>query len=634
MPPTEPVAPAWIKEHMARSMPGRTVPEAAISAALRRLVDAGLVRKGGNSWAKTEQGLHRFDEAAAELRRITEKVYSELLELASARIPRLTEEQGRSILHDYRVFVATLFTDYGFRAAELIFSTYREGVPLKLPRLDLVFHKARRSYGSLGSRYADHLRDEVLWEYISHPNVHQSVFWYVSAQSYLLDRLIKADPTSALSLRAYLEQRVVFLDTNIVYALVLRGHHLHSEVKELIEQSRELGVSLRVTTQTHDELHSLLVGKYHEHAGIRVPTPDETERLLAANLDDDYFNSFLLNLTNEPFLTWEDFSSRMVAGANLFEILGNELGLDVVDGGLGAYPSEEEQERLIRIALASGSRRRSRPKTRASAEHDVYHYLLVNYLRSLEEVDLLGTRYWFLTFESSLFRFDSKARVEVPNSNPVPFCLTWDVWAQSILLPFVAPQTNVEHSAELFANLVVSELLGTVAHDRVTADKLRVILNSAEITGMEPGLVGRFIASEFVEGLVERASPEYSRVEPELVKLALHDFQERETAAAYESHLARVAAELEQSRVELQTLAKEVAEKDEHIANLAKKLEANVTTRVSDTARVKQYVKGTAAGAGAGAIVGWAIPGLAIGALVGLIVGALFGLLFSNTSRK
>lgn len=261
-------------------------------------------------------------------------------------------------------------------------------------------------------------------------------------QSYYVAELLEIDGTrfNPLAEEAF-AGAVFYLDTNVVLMYFLGNEEHTSLFDEMLRVGRRMGISLRVTRATVDELRRAAadhLSKIGEVVGV-VPY-----RLLAERVRDDFLAAYQAEQEQSPDLTVQDFGQRFERLTETLEAHGIELDDRLEDEMIGDADVARLEEVLQRLALAT----RGYKKGEVVLRHDVAHY------QAVADARHATPKVWFLTRDRLLVQ----AAVEVAGDE-LPFCFS--------IAAFV-------HALSPFSE--------TASEDRSLADAFSVILSEQVVT--------------------------------------------------------------------------------------------------------------------------------------------------------
>ena len=267
-------------------------------------------------------------------------------------------------------------------------------------------------------------------------------------QRYYCSRLIGLDlPMDFLSGQVY-KGSVFYLDTNFVIHVVLAPSKWHTEFKEILKFSPNLGIKFAVCDLTIAEQFAR-VGEYRKllEKGDELISPEllaEVVDLLAETIQE------LAGTIEEKILSETRVYSVDSAAAQRLR----EMGIDVIDVKGSDLLDDGEELETIKSELAEFDARNksSRPlKDDNALYHDAQLYHIVKTIRAKTKKT---TASWFLTNDNSLIAYgiSRKKKDEAPYSIKIGTLL-------HTLSPFVESQALKVEFGDLFVNLISRDLL-------------------------------------------------------------------------------------------------------------------------------------------------------------------------------
>ena len=267
-------------------------------------------------------------------------------------------------------------------------------------------------------------------------------------QRYYCSRLIGLDlPIDFLSSQVY-KGSVFYLDTNFMTTVALSSSKWHTEFREILKFSPNLGIKFAVCDLTIAERFAL-VGEYRKliEQGDELVPPEllaEVTELLAEAAEE------LVGTIKEKSLA--DLSAYSVDSVTAQRLM--EMGIDVIEVEDSDLLDEGEELKTIKSELAEFDERYRRirpPKDDNALYHDAQLYHIIKTTRAKMKKT---TAAWFLTRDNSIIAYgiSKKKRGEAPYSIKIATLL-------HTLSPFVESQALKVEFGDLFVNLISRDLL-------------------------------------------------------------------------------------------------------------------------------------------------------------------------------
>ncbi|HEX5762398.1 MAG TPA: type II toxin-antitoxin system VapC family toxin [Solirubrobacterales bacterium] len=262
--------------------------------------------------------------------------------------------------------------------------------------------------------------------------------------------LLEQDPVIRKVKRELAKERVCYLDTNVVMALLFSAHPQHEVATTAVEAARQVGCKLVVSPYTIEELER------------QLKESDQNYRRLKAHgdllhiADDDALRTYAEQRTRVAGLTWTAFLATYSPPT---EFLDDQQIQTIQDDAAAAH--HDDRRERVREAIAGSKARYTHPKI---IDVDTDNFLVVQLQRKRRPADEMGNQVWLITLDRSLRDADRmliKQKVyRVPSSKRL--------WAWTAdLSPFLSPD---DHDLGEYALHLVQSQLGLLAEDPVFAD--------------------------------------------------------------------------------------------------------------------------------------------------------------------
>jgi predicted nucleic acid-binding protein len=240
-----------------------------------------------------------------------------------------------------------------------------------------------------------------------------SRYEYVFIQVNLIMQLLAWDPALEYIQNYVLKGKTIYLDSSILFALMLESHEMHDFLYSLLVASKnELGVCLKVQEITLQEYGSVI--KNH---GIEFNLQQKNIRDIAKSvkkdsenikdyLDNQIFVDFLINFPDHIDLgSWQRYTNKIGQDALCRKL--NDLGINI-DKQPAIVPYTEFS--LIKQNLLKASMDQVRRGKRSTEKIDVTHdaqifYLLQKNRRRTSGELSFGYNTYLLTLDGSLVYF-------------------------------------------------------------------------------------------------------------------------------------------------------------------------------------------------------------------------------------
>ena len=367
-----------------------------------------------------------------EVDELYNKITNDLIEKIKNDIGELNKKEIESI---YEVFDSTLSSI--FTATENISTTIlisgkekmKENiidVPSEfrkhLRRIDK--YKLRRSLGS-------NLRKLII-----NPSEEMKMYLFLSANMSFIMKLLNLDPECQSLEKDIFSNVILYLDTNIIISALFPTHELHEMTCEVLKESVKLGIQLKITSRTLTELDNVLTradNMYH-----KARTSSKSRFYIPENTIIETYVRYAETKGD----TWETFLSVTKKYKNRLEKKYN-VKFDDTD-----YMESIEEDKLNEMSTIV--KKCSPLKSNDVAEHDAYHFLVIDSLRKSQ----IPNNIWFLSHDRS-FNCVNQSYFELENKSK-PCTLMTSSWME-VLFPFLSPDVTDRKFEDIFLKAVASD---------------------------------------------------------------------------------------------------------------------------------------------------------------------------------
>ncbi len=358
----------------------------------------------------------------------------------------------------------------------------------------------------------DYYRDaeeQVFIEYISEPDENLKDYLFSLAQSYFVINVLRIDPECDSCTRESLSRKKVFLDTNVIVHALTGSRPRFSAADSALKLTNQLGIQLLFSKRTKTE-YNVLIGDSKRSYGKSPTIPKTRFQKIRNSLSDGFLKNYELKKQKNPNLTFEGYIQRL---EEIETVLRNRYSVAYDDTDYNEISEDPDLPILIEV-VADESVKFGNFKSRVVAEHDAFHILLVQQLRSKEKDDILGPNYWFLTHDRSLSSAEMRFhKFDFPTSS-----VFLDDWVQMIS-PLLSPKqtkTAKEAYVELFASRL--PVLSKTIDDEVFLTFQGDWVDDEDLT---PQDIARIIGKKYLKDLHKKLEDEGKQLSEEDKKLII-----------------------------------------------------------------------------------------------------------------
>lgn len=552
------------------------------------LIQQGQAEKASQRGFKLKSAvLAELEQKAVSSQEVEERAIREWRVSVRELDPSLAEADLDCLSQDLREWLHLLIARHGAEAAMILYPEEE---------------RARQFFDELDAHGFDALperegvlkevREKALTLFIRQPTPAQRQFLAALLNTSFYMTVLTIDPDAKNLVQEQLRGRVVYLDTNFLYAVL--GAASPEEVysaRRLVELSKGLGMELAVTPWTITELHSSIGRSRRDIEEQSSFVRDELADAMLQTSGEKGFNRYFWQTYKEKRTKPKDFFDRL----DHFE--GDLSRYGIKERRNGCTAVEGQADRIQAYSSLLSAERWPHQKDWVVLEHDAMCRLLVERIRGEGHLQFSTAKAWFLTYDTKLPRFAERVPDGEPESPDLPFCISPSAWIQIIraltprtedfdrtvvdLLTYVGYRRAINQS-------VVREVVGRMDHfeDASPELALAILTDGAKVRGIADAVEGK--DEEGVIGAVEGA---YSSKAREL----------QDAVAASEARAAEVVDALD--RAERRAMDAETARDSESVRVVGArgdlrnerlervKREADLKAELSEAERARQQTE-------------------------------------------
>lgn len=466
--------------------------ELSIAAVLNRLVKSGRVLHERDRFTLADEQRARLEELARESQAVAEQALGDWRTFLESKWP-LNANELDQLEKSLTVFLATVLRRHGAEATLLLYPESEHA-----QRLYTQIEEAGFDFLEPVAPELVEIRDIALSQFIRSPTDAQRACLNQNLNVAYFQTVLSIDPEGARLVAEIARGQRVYLDTNFVYRLLgVQGPRYVKPAEAILRATQAAGYECCITPWTLDEFRASL--KRSRDFLDRYPIPPDQYADLAADATSD-----------ENFITayWRKVRSGLKP-ADFFAYYSaveqhlKDRGIPVIEEGCTAVQQQEEEiaDQVSLLAKAAHGRYRHP----ATLEHDVKHRLLVKKLRGQGQKTFSNARYWFLTHDSVLPRYDHLAS---HGEYALAFCVSAGVWFQ-IMEAFRSKTDDPEQS---LADMMASPY---VRYRRTLSPEaaLAIVARVHQYEGGTPELAASVLMDSAATDEIEAATTEEERLE-------------------------------------------------------------------------------------------------------------------------
>ena len=420
---------------LTRVMPGSPgLRTNVIQETLHRLANHNRVAhtrlKTKHAYYLTDTGRNDTDEATESAGQLFEPVLARMIQDTSALCD---ERDGEFVC---RQFVSECFARFGQQIARAVTGEVTKDSLIEGIDVRGAFRAAISSL-SLSNEAIESLEVRC-YRFLRSTERADEELKFRLTQGYYVAQLLglSTDKFNPMADNAFREA-VFYIDTNVLVGRLLSGE-TGRLFDELVRISRILGIELRVSRATIDEMRWVAAGRLEGLEDVIAKVPSE----LLKRTRDQFLDTFLELRRGDPEVTPAEFLSRFDEIPKLLETLQIELH----DRTAEEIVDDRDVSLECKVINQAAEKTRGRGKSYRVSLHDVCHYILVHNERTH------GRKAWFLTQDKTL----SQAAVDLGGEQP-PFCFPLVGFLQSVS-PFLEAPDAHRSLVDLFSAVLDGEV--------------------------------------------------------------------------------------------------------------------------------------------------------------------------------
>lgn len=373
------------------------------------------------------------------------------------------------------------------------------------------------------------LRARCFW-FIRSTDAEETRLKFALAQGYYLAHLLglQAGCFNPAAENAFSDS-TFYLDSNVLFVGLLSSFDRVHLFEETLRIAKRVGIELRVTRATIDEVRRVAAGKKLEFQDTISKVPSA----ILVRTKDSILEAYLDRLESNPALTVEEFFGPF---DHLSDTVSQTWGIVIDDCTAEELVRGRDFSGVENILQTQTLRFRKRSKGSQVLAHDIAHYALICDSRQSHP------KTWFLTHDRSMI-----ATAElVAKRDEQPFCFSMLGFLQAIS-PFVTSDAEQHSLADLF-NLLLGDQF--VCSDKIfDMQEIRLLSKMHQDVMSTPPeqlvLAFDYVKSRILEGK-QYTIEDFPRVSLEIRKfLTCTDEQRRRLLETQLSEISNTASRLE-----------------------------------------------------------------------------------------
>ncbi len=373
----------------------------------------------------------------------------------------------------------------------------------------------------------------IMHEFLLSPSKELSEYLFSRSISYVIPRVINADPNfKKISEQSFMKKTIV-LDTNIIITLLTIDNEVYELTSMLLRNIKKLKMNIEMLEETRDEFIARV-----EKSKKKWPNNRYKKK------QDPFYIAYMKQ--NNKKITRDDFLENL---KQVEYIMNNNYGAKIIDPKIHEHDIPDELCDDIKNATSIKN-----PKIKTIQYHDAVCLEYVNKKRALVNIDEMGPSCWFLTMDESLKNAVSKYYGKSTMLTiSVPALL-------QIMSPFLTGIFKDNMTKKSFSKLISTNFIVHNNDDKII-DKL------LEIIPIQDDLPENIIQKIIGEKIIKKLFDEYEQIEKENNPDKIHDKQ----LIIKQKFNASISKELSDQRLKINKQHSEINKQHSEIKSLKTK---------------------------------------------------------------
>lgn len=486
-------------------------PEPYLSEILRTLLEENRVRTKNGKYRLTDWRRKEIEAESEENREVAEEVNQFVLAkvIEEAGVEKIAPQEEERILNGFYTFLARIFIDKAEMIARLLATGLTDGQMIDLPlkQLGKVRIKDRKMRDAARKAFKGILEN---------PSETLAKFLFSISQNLICIRILNLDPLCQKLEREAFSDKVLFLDTNIIIALLCKADPLHGATTSMMDLTASLGVRVVASKRTIREYLRVL-GESNK-AYERLRAPDHILR----SADDIFIRSFAAEKDGNPHLKWKGFH---YSAKGVESFLKKRFDIQIHEDPHREILKKDLFEVVERQVSDCYESIRGKPKVKAVAQHDAVNLLLIRELRENEKSRFVGPNHWFLTADATLYCVDKLISELSEYGSNVPSSMLFNVWIQMVS-PFLSMDLRERTLYDIFIQSLRSDFV-TIPFEIPTNDLAWIQGDWLKYDWLEADHIERILNEEWVKTYLRKVNEAASEKDREKIDKLSADFANR-----------------------------------------------------------------------------------------------------------
>jgi predicted nucleic acid-binding protein len=421
----------------------KSVPHSLVLASLDRLAERGYIVRKNKEWKLGPVSLPK--RPSSELARL---VLGELMERARARIKTFDEYQKTVLEKCFENVLYVILNEFGgevTKAISLVDTGNSSSASLEKTVTDTIAEFKDAQVGDskeLADAAITSLRDVF-----ENPSPEFSDAMWTIGSSYVILKILSADPELQQLRRATFEGGILVLDTNVVIDAICGSCSSHDASIALLKSCQALGFRIVVQTATEEELNRTIAKdtlRYKAQRG-RYVDPGFATR----DIPKTFYES------RSSYKDWYAFVAALKSSYSQFR---SDFGVECLD----LLEHVEDDAEVAKVSSLVSRQINSLEKTKdpEALSHDAISIVAVQSLKAQSESVLAGP--WFLTRDSGVIR--ASGQYSRMRRLQLQAAIGYQPLLQ-LIAPFISGIVDADEVAKTFSKILRSRIVPLTKED-------------------------------------------------------------------------------------------------------------------------------------------------------------------------
>ena len=297
-------------------------------------------------------------------------------------LPKKNQKIINQLTDNILILLDKIFEEHGNYAARLFSNSQNLHNLSSYPGFSKLFQNIILS--DVNSDMHNNLRN-IMYDFFANPTEKLTKYLFSRAMSYVIPRVINADPTfKKISAQSFMNKTIV-IDTNVIIPLITEDAKLFSPISTLLINLKKLKIKLIILEETHDEFIDVLDSCSNNWSKNRYK-----------DNKNPFYDAYVNHKIKNSKITPNDFLDKF---RNIEYVIEHTHNVKIVPSHMEKDTIHDELcSEINNAALNTGYT----GKTKKRQLHDAICLEYVRNQRRIVSIDETGPSCWFLTRDEGL----------------------------------------------------------------------------------------------------------------------------------------------------------------------------------------------------------------------------------------